>query len=198
MSDDVAPDQAAQGLQNLSLDESTQPESSKRHVLAEEGDLEIVADDHTFLVSSKVLSAASPVFKSILAKKDYSEEPFNTHASAAATSIILSAYLGKVQEPQTLTELAEVASFIEMYGLQEELKQHITGWADAWAIDDMDGLDLETLASWVCISWAFGLEDIFEMATREVIRFCKYNSEEERMYYREPPIDVIAEDVIGK
>lgn len=198
MSDDTA-SQLQTGIENLNLGATTSEKPQPtRHVIAEDGDVLLGAiGGDTFLVSSQILSAASPKLRNILTEGKYDSTPFETDRLSAPLSVALNAlHHGKTREILTLPELAEVALFVDMYDLQDALKRFITIWTEVWRRDDMDGLDLATLANWIAISYAFGLEEEFEIATREFIRFIRDDGTGD--LYKDEILRVIRKPVMGR
>jgi len=149
-----------------------------------QGDLTSELDEstpYTFLVSSRHLILASPVFKKMLTGSEWSEAKkvdgqFRIEASEwdpRALSIVLNLVHGRhrlTPKSVTLESLAKIAAIVDYYEFHEAVEVICGSWVSTLRVSEPIPTSLErNLFLWMLGAWVFGLEDIFKSTTKAAI-----------------------------
>lgn len=149
-----------------------------------QGDLSSETDESTaptFLVSSRHLILASPVFKKMLAGSSWSEAKkvdgqFKVDASewdTQALSIVLNLVHGRHRRtPKTVTleSLANIAAIVDYYEFHEAVEATCSSWVSTLRVSEPIPTTPERrLFLWMFNAWVFGLEDVFKSTTKAAI-----------------------------
>ncbi|PVH85234.1 hypothetical protein DL98DRAFT_409677 [Cadophora sp. DSE1049] len=159
-----------------------------------EGDLILIlpctateVSDVRMQVSSKHLAMASPVFKAMLAHGFAEGEALRTQGKVEiplpdddpeAMAVLLDIIHGRsrrVPREVSVTQLALLAIVIDKYHSHEVAEVYSDIWLhhfkdeyDDFIINDESDLSMQLM--WLTISWVFGNNTIFNMATANLIR----------------------------
>ncbi|KAK1830933.1 hypothetical protein QBC39DRAFT_260074 [Podospora conica] len=136
---------------------------------------------HTFLVSSRHLILASPVFKKMLTGSDWSEAnkvegQFRVDASEwdpAAFAIVLNLVHGwhrRTPKSVTLETLANIAAIVDYYEFYEAVEVACSSWVSTLRVSEpIPEEPGRKLYLWMLNAWVFGLDDIFKSTTKAAI-----------------------------
>ena len=147
------------------------------------GDLTLIvgADDDakSFLVSSKVLSVASPVWRAMLSTRNGFKEAgseeivFPDDDPEALRIVLLACHLSfpKVPKMVDLIDLANLCTICDKY----DCISLIQPWFSAWASQSLHYVGENGYERWVFIAWVMGDVDVFKRATNRVVLRCRTN-----------------------
>lgn len=135
----------------------------------------------TYLLSSRHLSLASPVFKAMLSgvwaegKKDESDGLFHLQAQewdSEALATVLNIVHGRwslVPETTTLQKLASIATIVDYYDIRESMQLISSLWMKEFARSLVPNSWCRETILWILVSWVFRHAEIFEQATKVAI-----------------------------
>lgn len=154
-----------------------------RLLIRSEDDLEDCGAKHIFVVSSHVMSLMCGPWSAMLdPEKQFAEANSDTISlygdNPSALKILFRiAHLQFDLVPKILTmnELLHVSVVVDKYQAMELVLPFLSSWAQSFAAEITQGSD--AYESWLCIAWVFGWDDIFELATTNIILDCTTNAE---------------------
>ncbi len=143
------------------------------------GDLRLLVKhndrDKNFQVSSKAMSLASPVWRTMLdpsgpfreAKPDNGEIAFPEDDAEALLTVLLAAHLRQQEVPQTSVgykQLLEICVVCDKY----DCIQLMRPWISKWEASLANFADKDTYEEWLFIAWTTGDDATFECIARKL------------------------------
>jgi len=148
-------------------------------ILDDAGDLTLVAGEPgslngttRILVSRKVLSIASPVWKAMLTghfrEKDALELPLPDDDLSALMIVLHIAHLrfNRLPDSMTLSDLLQLAKLCDKYDTVSVLRPFLQKWVDPLE----KYYDVSFREEWLFIAWTFGYQTMFGSTLSTVIR----------------------------
>lgn len=162
----------------IARDELPAPQDNEASPQEESQTSTISTESATFLVSSRHLILASPVFKAMLTggwkegdKNNGpvrgSAEDWDTEALVIVMNVLHSHYR-QVPKTVSLEMLAKIAAIVDYYKIHEALQLIASLWINALknSLPDSPGRDV---ILWILVSWVFGNAAIFRQVTKVAI-----------------------------
>ncbi|KAK3362529.1 hypothetical protein B0T25DRAFT_524510 [Lasiosphaeria hispida] len=133
----------------------------------------------TFLISSRHLILASPVFKAMLTggwnEGDKISGPFQVSAqdwNAEAVTIVMNVlhnHYGQVPKTVTLKMLAKIAVIVDYYKIHEAFQAISQLWIDALRKQPLPTCLGNDVTLWILVSWVFEAANTFKYVTKVAV-----------------------------
>ena len=154
-----------------------------RLLIRSEEDTEDCGVTHIFVVSSHVMSLMCGPWSAMLdPERHFTEANYDTISlygddPSALKILFRIAHLQFDLVPRSLTvnELMHVSVVVDKYQAMKLVQLFLSSWGESFAAETNQGSD--AYEDWLCIAWVFGWDEIFELATTNIILDCTTNVE---------------------
>ncbi|KAK4692995.1 hypothetical protein P7C71_g4314, partial [Lecanoromycetidae sp. Uapishka_2] len=158
------------------------------YTVDDEGDLKMMLDGGSLIVSRKALSLSSPVFLAMLGKKSKFQEstdqtidkngiqtisfPDDQFQPMLTVARIIHLQSNFVDKEVSFQQLYQIAILCDKY----DLRRCLGPWVDIWSKPYLDSFRSEGFHGWLFISKVFRYGDVFKAITRHLIMDCEISA----------------------